>query len=148
MYICIDDNLPGWLKIDLRKEEGICKCRKEFHILHEEMLKTTLKRNEEYEKENVFMFEKITYYIICSECKKMYKVDVKYEGSKKDDFVSIEKIKQITPEYLIVNVKNKNDKEALYNMGYKDLLIEVFKFIDNEDKREIEYKVTNSKYEI
>ncbi|MGL5329895.1 MAG: hypothetical protein ACRDD7_11540 [Peptostreptococcaceae bacterium] len=144
MYININDNLPGWLTFDLRKEEGMCKCRKEHHILHEEMLKTTLKRDEEFEKENVFIFERITYYVICSECKKMYRIDVKYEGSKKDDFVSIEKIKQITPEYIIVNVKN--NKEALYNMGYKDMLIEVFKFIDNEDKREIEYRITNNKY--
>ena len=89
MYICIDDDLPGWLKFDLRKEDGICKCKKNFNIIHEEMVKTRLKRDEEYENSNTFIFEDITYYVKCSECNKLYKIQVKYEGNKKDDYTDI-----------------------------------------------------------
>ena len=147
MYICIDDDLPGWLKFDLKKEEGICKCKKNFNIIHEDMIKTRLKRDEEYESSNTFIFEDTTYNVKCSECNKLYKIHVKYEGSKKDDYTNILKVKEITPEYEILNIKNREEKEeVLYNMGYKDLLVQVYKFIDNEDRREIKYKVTNNTY--
>ena len=77
----------------------------------------------------------------------MYKIQVKYEVNKKDDYTDILNIKEITPEYIILNIKNREEKEeVLYNMGYKDLLVQVYKFIDNEDRREIKYKVTNNTY--
>ena len=61
--------------------------------------------------------------------------------------INILKVKEITPEYVILNIKNREEKEeVLYNMGYKDLLVQVYKFIDNEDRREIKYKVTNNTY--
>lgn len=84
------------VKIRFKKEDGICKCKKNFNIIHEEMIKTRLKRDE---------------------------------------------------EYVIFNIKNREEKEeVLYNMGYKDLLVQVYKFIDNEDRREIKYKITNNTY--
>ncbi|SCI03417.1 MULTISPECIES: hypothetical protein [unclassified Romboutsia] len=146
MYLCIDDDLPGWLKFDLKREEGICKCKKNFNIIHEEMLKTKLKRDEEYEKLNTFIFEDATYYVKCSECGKLYKIHIKYEGSKKDDITSIESIKEITPEYINLNVKSKEKEDAIYNMGYKDLIVEVFKSIDNDDRKEVQYNVTNNQF--
>lgn len=62
-------------------------------------------------------------------------------------YTDILNVKEITPEYVILNIKNRGEKEeVLYNMGYKDLLVQVYKFIDNEDRREIKYKVTNNTY--
>lgn len=62
-------------------------------------------------------------------------------------YTNILNVKEITPEYVILNIKNREEKEeVLYNMGYKDLLVQVYKFIGKEDRREIKYKVTNNTY--
>lgn len=134
-------------KLDLKREVCDCEGRDKLKILFKEVNETELriKPKEDLQGANVLRYEKIVAY--CENCKNIYFIMLTFEGSLKEQYVSIDSIElfegSLKDLRRIINEMYDGYENELINIATDDHSIKVIDKLEDEEKIITQYAYLN-----